>query len=169
MDRLLRPPDYVDLTGWPLVFLSGPIQGAPDWQSQLGKELVSSNRAIYVASPRRETKDNYFSYAEQKAWELTHIKRAAKLGVVAFWFAARDHSLPYEEGRAYAQTSRIEIGKVLGWRDYDSSIRVAVGFDPDYSSSGGGSERYVRDECKLYGLPVAESIDAVRAEIEALL
>ncbi len=89
--------------------------------------------------------------------------------MAVFWFAARDKDLPYEEGRAYAQTSRIEIGKVLGWKDYEPQIKVAVGFEPTYTSLGGGSERYIRDECRLYSMPVHDSLEAMQLHVEDLL
>ncbi len=57
MSRLLRPPENKLLTGEQIVFLAGPIQGAPDWQSELGNSLLTSDSNIYVASPRRENDD----------------------------------------------------------------------------------------------------------------
>ncbi len=86
-------------------------------------------------------------------------------GVIAFWWSAQDDSIPYEAGRAYAQTTRFEYGRVLGWRDYDAMIRVAVGMDDYYSKNGGGSEKYIRNLAKEHDLVVYETIDDIRDEI----
>jgi hypothetical protein len=168
--RFLQPPQRQELPEMPLVFLAGPIQGAPNWQSVLGKQLLVHNKNVLVASPRRAGVDKKdFVYAEQKAWELDHLRRATKFGVAAFWFAAQDPELPYEAGRAYAQTSRIEIGKVLGWKDFEPQIQVVVGFDPNYAANGGGSEKYIRDECRQYDIPVQTSVNAMQSAIVSAL
>lgn len=170
MERLLTPPTRTDIGSRPLVFLAGPIQGAPDWQTELAKGLLAARSNIYVASPRRDKLgEEDFVYVEQKAWEINHLQRAAKLGVVAFWFAAQDHSLPYKTGRAYAQTSRIEIGKLFGWLDFNPTIEMAVGFDPSYSKNGGGSQRYIEDECLIYGVPMASTLYGLQELVLDLL
>ena len=45
---LILPPEYVTIDG-PLVFLAGPVQGAPDWQSR------AVRWALATASTRHST------------------------------------------------------------------------------------------------------------------
>ena len=148
-----------------LLFFEGPIQGAPDWQTRFGQRVLALRPDIVVASPRVpvEFKRGDKEFNNQVDWEEDHILRAIKHGGVAVWFAAQDLSLPYRDGRAYAQTTRIEVGELLGWRRYDPTINVAIGFDPDYSS---GSERYIRRKAERVGIPVASDEDEFFEHIE---
>lgn len=142
-ERFLTPPHYVDIDDYaPLVFLAGPIQGAPDWQTPTAHNLLSHNDRLVIATPRLEYKDANFDKQNQVFWELDHIWRACRLGGVAFWFAAQDHSLDYKKGRSYAQTTRFEIGAVSMAQKNDAEIKAWVGFDPEYTSGGGGSQEY---------------------------
>lgn len=127
-----------------MIFLAGPIQGSPDWQTPTAQKLLASNERLLVASPRRAELDENFNKRKQVEWELDHIEYAIQLGGVAFWFAAQDHSLSYKEGRPYAQTSRVEIGAVSMAERLNPKVRVWVGFDPRYTAEGGGSEEYIR-------------------------
>lgn len=144
IDRLLRPPRYTEIDDEaPLVFLAGPIQGSPDWQTPTAHTLLGRHDDLLVATPRLDYKDESFDKRTQVRWELDHIWRASRLGAVAFWFAAQDLSMPYKEGRAYAQTTRVEIGAVSMLQKLDPETRVWVGFDPAYTSGGGGSQEYI--------------------------
>ena len=49
---ILLPPTYQDITG-PVIFLAGPIQGAPLWQDQAITLLSTMAPHIHIASPRR--------------------------------------------------------------------------------------------------------------------
>lgn len=73
--------------------------------------------------------------------------------------------LPIKTGRAYAQTSRIELGETIGWRTYDTSIPVVVGFDQNYGEMGGGSESYIRSLCKDRGIVVVDTVEDLKSEI----
>lgn len=148
----------------PLVFLAGPIQGAPDWQSEFAAHILERHEDVVVATPRVPDgidRDS-FDFNEQVDWEDHHLLRAANLGGIAFYFAAQDRSLPYREGRAYAQTTRIELGKVLGWRRF-MPLNVAVGFDEAYE---GGSERYIRRMLERDGIEAASSKDEMLERID---
>jgi len=144
-DRLLLPPRPTDVEdGSPMVFLAGPIQGAPDWQTPTAHKLLAAHDRLLVASPRRVEMDKEFNKREQVFWELDHIWTATQLGGVAFWFAAKDESLAYEEGRMFAQTSRCETWAASVVHKFDPLARSWIGFDPNYESSGGGSEEYIQ-------------------------
>lgn len=174
MDRLLTPPHRELTPDSParLAFLAGPIQGAPDWQTPTARELLAQNEFAYVASPRRLSgKEEGFVYTDQVEWEKRHLRRAASMGAIGFWFAAQDFTLPYEEGRAYGQTTRFEFGRVFGWADYDATVRdnLVVGVDPKYTPSGGGSERYITHMCGELGINVQTDLDAFTKELARIL
>jgi len=158
-ERIHFPPHHDEIPKRaPLIFLAGPIQGSPDWQTETALELTHHLKDAHVASPRRITEDKNFDYKEQVRWEKDHLRRARNLGVIMFWFAAQDHALEYEKGRAYSQTTRIEMGKVIGWREF-TQFPIVIGFDPEYTPQGGGSERYMRDDAEENNIPVYDSLD----------
>ncbi|MGZ5530000.1 MAG: hypothetical protein ACXWJB_15090 [Limisphaerales bacterium] len=178
MDKhLFTPPHYAKIKDWtPLIFLAGPVQGAPDYQTRFAEFLLEKRDDVAVASPRRTPEDQeQFDADEQVEWELRHRFRARGLGVTAIWFAAQDISIPYPGGRAYGQTTRIELGETLGWWDIKRPrekvpyAKLVVGFDPQYSPNGGGSEGYIRRTLKYRGLPVYdddnEFLDAIVDEL----
>lgn len=135
MPRLvIHPPEYPVIEG-PLVFLAGPIQGAPDWQAEAARLLGALAPALHVASPRRKYLPGEFDYAAQVDWETHHLRRAAAGGVILFWLAREVVPAP---GRAYAQTTRFELAewKVRHERD---GARLAVGVEAGFTG-----ERYVR-------------------------
>lgn len=147
----------------PLIFLAGPIQGAPDWQNDAVSIMESphgqrtTRTDTHVANPRRDYINEEFIYGAQVAWEKAGLQRAAKNGAIIFWFAAQDPSQPYEQDRAYAQTSRIEFGRVLGWHDYNPDINIFVGIDEGYK----GSERYYKTCAEEKGLRVYSTLEGV--------
>jgi hypothetical protein len=151
----------------PLLFIAGPIQGAPDFQTRFAGVVRHRRPDFVVASPRvpAELDRQTFDYDRQVDWEHRHLWRAAQLGGIAFWFAAQDPTLPYRQGRAYAQTSRIEIGMVVGWRRF-TGVNLAVGFDPDYA---GGSERYLRRLLYRHGVAVATGVEEFVEHLDAYI
>lgn len=157
----LQPPLFVSTIprDAQMLFLAGPIQGAPDWQTEaigILRKLQAPTSEIYVANPRREYVDSSFDYEAQVSWERSHLRRAARFGAVLFWFAAQDPSISYDKNRSYAQTSRIEFGRVLGWRDYDRSVRLSIGIEPGYK----GNERYFRSCAHEEGLSIHDTLQA---------
>jgi len=137
MSTILIAPYREDLSG-PLIFLGGPIQGAPDWHSEaIG--ILSINKNINIASPRRAVeKRSDFSeslYEEQVLWEHFYLEQAARTGVTLFWLPKPIEHIPE---RAYAQTSRFELGEALA-RHYLQKIRLVVGIEKGFSN-----ERYIK-------------------------
>ncbi len=72
--RILVAPEYRELRG-ALIFLIGPIQGAPDWQADAVRIIHRINKSIHIASPRRDA-GSYGRgdfgpdlYAQQVDWE----------------------------------------------------------------------------------------------------
>jgi hypothetical protein len=131
---ILLPPEVVPVDG-PLVFLAGPIQGAPDWQAEAIRWFVAEAPHVSVASPRRVYPPGAFEYAAQVDWETHYLRRAAERGAILFWLAREAVPAP---GRCYAQTSRFELAewKVRHERD---GVRLVVGLEEGFSGA-----RYVR-------------------------
>jgi hypothetical protein len=152
MTRLvISPPDYPAIDG-PLVFLAGPIQGAPDWQAEVIRLLGELAPTLHVANPRREYLSGTFDYAAQVDWETHHLRRAAARGVILFWLAREVEPVP---GRSYAQTSRFELAewKVLHERD---GVRMVVGIEGGFSGARYVRHRFGRD-CP--GVPLCDSLE----------
>lgn len=110
----------------------------------------------HVFNPRRTTINENFNYQQQVTWEKAYLRRASRYGAIIFWFAKQDLGLPYEKGRAYAQTSRIEFGRAIGWMDSREGVNLSIGIEPGYS----GSERYIRSCAEEFRLPVHQTLKA---------
>lgn len=155
--RLFTPPHEITISRTtPLVFLEGPVQGAPDWQNEVATRLLALRDDIAVASPRRTPEDQArFNSREQVAWEHASIRRARQFGALGIWWAAQDlDDHTYPAGRAYAQTTRFEAGDAIAENRNHPSLPLIIGYDPRYSSNGGGSESYSRLILELEGLDV---------------
>lgn len=170
------PPTYHNIDeGEPGIFLAGPIQGAPDWQNEAYLNLTRVHRStdnIHVFSPRR--RDNFENqdrpefaknrklpdevFKGQVDWEKRHLKIARDTGVLVFWFAARDYSLKYREGRPYTQTTRLELSRTFGWLDYSPKIEVVAGMDPNYE---GSNTRYVKELIAEFAIPLHDNLEEV--------
>lgn len=131
---LLQPPEIVETDG-PVIFLAGPIQGAPDWQSEAASAIHDIDPSIVVASPRRDYPEGTFVYEKQVDWETHFLRAAGRIGVVGFWLATQTVETP---GRAYAQTSRFELAEWKIRHEYEG-IKLTVGIE-----EGFGNARYIR-------------------------
>lgn len=141
----------------PLIFLAGPIQGAPDWQLQARDLIRSLDADVHIASPRRlfrhEGDFTDAMYREQVAWEHHYLSHAAKYGVTLFWLANEERHYP---DRAYAQTTRFELGEAM-MRHHLLGARVVVGFDTAFSNA-----KYLRLTlmAKAPGIPLESTLEA---------
>ncbi len=141
MGKILIAPNREEIEG-SLIFLAGPIQGAPDWHSEaIG--FLSVNPHVSIASPRRAHQArgdfNDGDYSEQILWEWEHMTRAGQNGVILFWLASPGVEVP---GRAYAQTTRFELGETIT-RHIFTGIRVVVGIEDGFSN-----RRYITKSLK---------------------
>jgi hypothetical protein len=134
--RVIIAPEYVsDLSG-PLIFLAGPIQGAPLWQTQATAYLQQNAPQIHVASPRR-LEERKFSpgefteamYAEQVDWETFHLRQASVEGCILFWLA---NEAVHVCSRAYAQTTRFELAEWKMRHERDG-VRLALGIEDGFT------------------------------------
>jgi Nucleoside 2-deoxyribosyltransferase like len=163
--RIVRAPEFRDVGEVPVVFLAGPIQGAPLWQEDAAQLIVRAHPDIVVASPRRlELVRGQFTdddYAAQVDWETTYLRRAGEHGCVLFWLAAEDHVVP---GRQYAQTTRFELGE---WKQMAQrhQAQLALGIDPGFTNNRYISRRFGQD-CPH--IPIFETLEDVCAQAATL-
>lgn len=131
---LLQPPEIVGVDR-PVVFLAGPIQGAPDWQSEAAATIHDIDPLVIVASPRKQYTEGTFVYEQQVDWETHFLRTAGRIGAIGFWLAAQTIETP---GRAYAQTSRFELAEWKMRHEYEGA-HLTVGIE-----EGFGNARYIR-------------------------
>jgi hypothetical protein len=156
----IQPPDITEVAG-PVIFLAGPIQGAPLWQPEAAG-MVYQDSDIVVASPRKDYPEGTFVYEKQVDWETHFLRRAAIYGAVMFWLARQTEETP---GRSYAQTSRFELAETKIKHERDG-INLVVGIE-----SGFGNERYIRrkfgQDCP--DVPILDNLEAtVSATLELI-
>ncbi len=132
---VIIPPEYLRVEKQPIIFLAGPIQGAPDWQLEAVKFIHDLTPGILIASPRRVSFDKGFNYDEQVDWETHYLNEAGEKGVIMFWLAKEKEVVP---GRAYAQTSRFELAE---WkvRHQKDGVKLVIGIEEGFPG-----ERYIR-------------------------
>lgn len=128
--RVIRPPDYPRING-PVIFLAGPIQGAPDWQSG-AIEFLKYDPNINIASPRTYTDLK----TDNTDWKHYYLNRAGRNGVILFWLAREEEHFCE---RAYAQTSRFELGRHFGLALCRKKVNIVVGIEPGFLN-----EHYLR-------------------------
>jgi hypothetical protein len=131
---VVKPPAIYKETG-KVLFLGGPIQGAPDWQADAIKIIHSQDSGLIIASPRKNYPEGTFIYENQVDWESSYLKRAAKHGGIMFWLANQTEETP---GGSYAQNSRFELGE---WKEkhQERNTPMVVGIEDGFSN-----ERYIR-------------------------
>jgi len=137
--NLYIPPEYVE--GEKLViFLAGPIQGAPDWQSKAQEIIQEIDPNVVVASPRRSF-NKELEYNEQVDWETYHLRKAGENGVIIFWLAKEETHVCE---RAYAQTTRAELfeWKVRHERD---GVKIVIGIEEGFSGTKYIKRRFYQD------------------------
>lgn len=131
---LLQPPEIIE-TDRPVIFLAGPIQGGPDWQSEAANLIHDLDPSLIVASPRRDYPEGTFIYERQVDWETHFLRTAGRSGVIAFWLAAQVEETP---SRSYAQTTRFELAEWKIRHEYDDA-KLTIGIE-----EGFGNARYIR-------------------------
>lgn len=137
-NNYIQPAEIINLPAdEPVIFLGGPIQGAPRWQYDARDIIHDIHEDIIVASPRKGYAPGTFQYHKQVDWEGYYLDRAGNgIGTNMFWLPAQAEQTP---GRSYGQTTRIEIGEWLTKCSNDPSINLVIGMP-----GGFGNERYIR-------------------------
>lgn len=154
--ELIIPPNHVDVKG-PLIFLAGPIQGADNWHEEAIKIIQKHAPDIHIASPRREMniEDKDFAvemYNEQVDWETKYLRRAGEGGVVIFWLGKESIHICR---RAYAQTSRFELGEWKARHEFKGS-KLVVGIEEGFSNA-----KYIKRRLSLDcpKVPICSSLE----------
>ena len=125
--QLFRPPKQPDTpVTRPLIYLNGPIQGCPDWQREVIKQIGHLTE-VDVASPRVAKFSGKLD--DQMRWEITMQEITAKAGVILWWFP-RETS--HRCNRAYAQAARFELGEWAA-RSKAGLARIVVGFERGFT------------------------------------
>jgi hypothetical protein len=160
--RVWYAPEQVQVAG-SLVFLAGPIQGTRDWQAEMVAHLQAIAPAIDIANPRRGRLESDFAYAEQVDWETEQLARAGRNGVIVFWLAKEAE---HDAKRAYAQTSRVELGEWMV-RAQQGAAKLVVGMETGFPGARYIGYRLaqmcpqvpvVRDEMKVAALLVKAAL-----------
>lgn len=124
----IESPNYIfsNERSDPLMFLAGPIQGAPNWQKEITDFVKSRTLKLDVANPRRAVKpEGIFNYEEQVEWETTYLNLS---DVIIFCIPK---SIEDIEGRVYAQTTRFELGEWLSKASRLRNKKIIVWIDKD--------------------------------------
>ena len=183
---LLKPPVYEDVpVKSPLMFLIGPIQGAPDWQNPTSQWFLRRMPEVYVASPRSEmwkpdlSEEEHKRLFEQQAhWEhmyiqealLRMVSRSHADGLIVAWCPKEE---AHDPKRAYGQTTRFELGTILGWidgrkgrnpfndpcADHWPDGPIFIGADPEFTG-----RRYLEYTMAAQGRVLFSSLEATRDE-----
>ncbi len=137
-----------------IVFLAGPIKGAPDWQSQAVKDFADLD--VYVANPRRENVMN-FNLDMQVDWESKFLALA---DVIMFWIPAKESDVA---GRDYAQTSRFELAEWMAKTHYNHTRKqVVVGIDDAFFGKSYIIKRLQAENVNVYHT-YQETLEKVRS------
>lgn len=130
--EIIIPPQYIKVDG-PVVFLAGPIRGAVDWQKEAMRYIREKSQTLHIASPRRSIleQDEFLEaiFDEQVDWEHHYLGRAAENGVTLFWLAKETN---HRCDRAYAQTTRFELGEAVGRQEF-TKAKIVVGIEEGFT------------------------------------
>ncbi|MCP4441107.1 MAG: hypothetical protein GY810_19455 [Aureispira sp.] len=156
--QVIFPPNYPQSIEGPIVFLAGPIQGAPDWQREAITYLQLHAPHINIASPRKEYLDGTFVYGEQVDWETHFLNQAAQNGVVLFFLAKEEVHYP---DRAYAQTTRFELGE---WKAKQTQLdcNMVVGIQNGFTNARYIKRRLTQDNPNV---PIMKNIEATCQQV----
>lgn len=138
--QLILPTDYPTIIG-PLIFLLGPIQGAPNWQDGAIKIIHNKEPRINIASPKMEYLPQEFVYQEQVDWETHYLRQASIDGSIMAWLAKEAEHIC---DRAYAQTSRAELFEWKVWHQL-GAVRLVIGIEEGFSGEKYIQHRFSQD------------------------
>lgn len=136
--RVIIPKTYARIEE-PLIFLAGPIKGAPNWQDEAINILFSKNENLTIVSPRRGIRpeisrciakgdEEYFP--RQRSWERHYLDLASKKGAILFWLPGE---VEHNCDKSYGAMTRVEIGQWMTNYRHDNSINFCVGSDNKFS------------------------------------
>lgn len=139
--RIILPKNRIENIDGPLIFLAGPVQGAPRWQDRAIEMIHANNSEIYVAAPSLNVREEYFEarmrsaendFLYQLDWERNYLELASKKGVILFWLPNQIEAMPINQktgfSQPYARDTRPETAG-WGWRllEYKPKTNIVVG------------------------------------------
>jgi hypothetical protein len=130
-----------------LIFLAGPIQGTSNWQSRAIEIIQDIAPGINIACPRRNIesyqKGNFTKemYNEQVDWETHYLRQVAKKGVILFWLAKETE---HKCDRAYAQTTRLELGEWKVMHELKGT-KIVIGIEDKFTGAKYIKRRFLQD------------------------
>ena len=158
MELIMPTSPEKDYSDKKIVFLAGPIKGAPDWQAQAIKDLADLD--IYVANPRRENVQN-FNLDLQVDWESKFL---ALSDVIMFWIPKKNMAII---GRDYAQTTRFELSEWAAKTHYNREYKkIVVGIDDAFFGKSYIVKRLASENVAVYD-NYATTLAGVRALIKS--
>ena len=192
MGQVIRPLEQLEGRTYdePLIFLAGPIKGGGGWQEEAIIILQKLESRLHIASPRslKPWDPNFTAdkFTAQADWESKYLLRAAENGCILF-FLPPEVRVEHKPDRAYAQTTRVELGLWLSTRASveapDSPFRAAeipnivIGFgdagkdwEKFYMSRRISGERYFRYTIARTGIsyagqtPICEGLESTCQE-----
>ena len=136
---LVIPKIYIENIQTPLIFLAGPIRGAPNWQDEAAEIIFSREPNLDVISPRRGVNDKILKYLangrndffpRQRAWERHYLDLSKRKGCVMFWLPGE---IEHNCEKSYGAMTRLELGQLMTDYRHDNSTRFCVGSDGNFS------------------------------------
>jgi hypothetical protein len=123
----------------PLVYLAGPIQGAPNWQREAVDLLGAAAPDLHVACPRAV---NFRGGPDlHLIWERAYAERAARDGVILCWLP---RETAHRCSRSYAAQTRFELGE---WavRAQRGEVRLVIGIERGFTGGPHLARRFGLD------------------------
>jgi hypothetical protein len=105
-----------------------------------------------------------FVYDKQVDWETHYLTQAGRSGAILFWLAREMH---HRCDRAYAQTSRFELGEWKARHERDN-VRIVVGIEEGFSNARYIRRRFTQDcprvtICQTLAETCQASVEAIRS------
>lgn len=148
---LLHPSDK-------LIYLAGPVLGTSNWQKKAVKSFkrhyYGKAAEAHIANPRQEVRQpdsaSYESADKQFLWQKHHLQRAASNGAILLWFARHDNN------ESNTENGSLEFGRILGWKEYDHSLKFHLGIEPGYE---GSDIEYTQLCAKEFNIPIRTCLE----------
>ncbi|MBU2496842.1 MAG: nucleoside 2-deoxyribosyltransferase domain-containing protein [Nanoarchaeota archaeon] len=157
MGKLILPKTYIENIDDALIFLAGPIKGAPLWQDKAIELIHSQDPNIYIISPSKEIREEYLNnklkgsenkFSTQLDWERYYLDLSLKKGVILFWLPKQKENC----NKAYARDTLGELGELRGRLIYNKNIKLVIGGEEDFDGFDVIKRNYfaISPEMKFY-------------------
>ena len=143
IEVLKSPQPIAEKKQW-MVFLAGPMSGAPSWQAQVPKvaEKVGLDNVTFL-NPRKT--DRFVTHSTQLNWETFGLRIS---DVILFWIPPQAREM--KPHRVYAITTRMEFAENCA-----RGHKIIFGLDPEVEDLTGIS--HLKHLAKYYGIKKVHS------------